>query len=281
LVTSYKAAHPKVPVLWLNKALGLSKQGWYHTHKPAKDRTKTKEQIIEVLGRHSYYGHKRVTKDLKHQGIIVNHKVVFKIMGDWHLLQVRSKKAVPRTTNSNHRLYVYQNEVVNLGPIIPGWVWVSDITYIATAQGWVYLALIMDIGSRRIVGWAISTSMHRQLCIDALQMALAAHTAPKIHHSDRGVQYCSYDYIAIQKEHNILPSMAAVGVSVDNPYAESLNRSIKVEEVYRNSYDTIEDARKAIGAYITCYNTTRLHSSLGYRSPAQYEAHYLETVSMK
>jgi putative transposase len=259
----------------------LSKQGWYHEKKPAKNMAKKKEQIVEVLERHAYYGYKRVTKDLHNQGIEINHKVVFKIMGDWHLLQVRSKKVVPRTTNSNHRLYVYQNEVVNLGPILPGWVWVSDITYIPTKTGWVYLALIMDIGTRRIVGWALSTSMHRQLVIDALLMALKYHTAPKYHHSDRGVQYCSYDYIAIQKANDITPSMAAVGVSVDNPYAESLNRSIKVEEVYRNSYDGIEDARTAIGAYITCYNTTRLHSSLGYRSPAQFEAHYSKTVSMK
>lgn len=200
-------------------------------------------------------------------------------MGEYHLLQVRKKRTVPRTTNSNHNFLVYPNEIKYLGIVLPNRVWVSDITYIPTNKGWCYLALIMDQGSRKIVGWALSTSLHRSLCIEALNMALKDNKPPQYHHSDRGVQYCSYDYIGILKSNNITPSMADTGVSVDNPHAESLNRSIKVEEVYLNYYEDYTDAKVSIAQYILRYNTKRLHSSLGYISPMQFEANYQLIVS--
>jgi putative transposase len=281
VVTSYRKQHPTTPIKWLIEGIKLSRNGWYHQSEPPKDWSVVKVKIEEVLSRHSYYGHKKVTKDLQNQGIKINHKTIYKIMGYYHLLQVRKKRNPPKTTNSKHRLYVYQNEVKFLGEILPSWVWVSDITYIPTNFGWVYLSLVMDVGTRRIVGWALKNSMQRELCMEALTMALKSFSAPKFHHSDRGVQYCSYDYINLEKSHGITPSMADVGVSVDNPFAESLNRSIKVEEVYRNDYETLEDARRCIGNYISGYNTTRLHSSLGYKSPMQFEEFYLRTVSKK
>ena len=221
-----------------------------------------------------YYGYKRVAKQLKKTGDVVNHKRVYKIMGEYHLLQVRKSRKVPRTTNSNHNLLVYTNEVKYLGTVIPGWVWVSDITYVWVGDRWAYLALIMDQASKRIVGWAMDTSMHRSLCIEALNMALEDHKAPRFHHSDRGVQYCSGDYVEILKVHQITPSMADVGMSVDNPYAESLNRSIKVEEVYLHAYESFDEAKSSIQKYIEVYNTKRLHSSIGYMCPAEYEANY-------
>lgn len=200
-------------------------------------------------------------------------------MGDYYLLQVRKSKKVPRTTNSRHNFMVYTNEIKYLGPVVPGWVWVSDVTYIWIGDRWAYLALIMDQGSKKIVGWSLDTSIHRSLCITALNMALHDHRAPQYHHSDRGVQYCSHDYIDILKSKNITPSMADVGVSVDNPYAESLNRSIKVEEVYLHAYESLQEAKESIEKYILVYNTKRLHSSLGYMSPVEYEANYqLESV---
>ena len=239
-----------------------------------------KQKIEKVLIESPYYGYKRVTAELKNQGEVFNHKRIYKIMGEYHLLQVRKSKKVPRTTNSRHNLTVYTNEIKYLGHVLPKWVWVSDITYVWAGTGFAYLALIMDQALKKIVGWAMDTTMHRSLCIEALHMALKNNSAPKYHHSDRGAQYCSYDYIKILKENGITPSMADVGISVDNPYAESLNRSIKVEEVHLHAYESFEEAKDSIEKYILVYNTKRLHSSLGYVSPMTYEANYqLKNIS--
>lgn len=240
-----------------------------------------KDQIEAVLIESPYYGYKRVTKELSRRGIAHNHKRIYKIMGEYHLLQVRKSRKVPHTTNSRHNLLVYANEVQYLGKVLPYHVWVSDVTYVWVGNAWAYLALVMDQGSRKIVGWCLSTSLHRSLCISALTQALEHNQAPVYHHSDRGVQYCSYDYIDILKQHQITPSMASVGMSVDNPYAESLNRSIKVEEVYRNAYESFREAEVSISKYIEVYNTKRLHSSLGYVSPMTYEATYKLTEVSK
>lgn len=273
-VTSYLKDHPKVALEWLLQASGLSKNAWYYTHQVKFEPLEAKQQIESILIESPYYGYKRVAKELKRIGSSINHKRVYKIMGEYHLLQVRKAKTVPRTTNSKHNLLVYANEVKYLEPVVPGWVWVSDVTYVWIGDKWAYLALIMDQGSRRIVGWKLDRSLHRSLCIAALNMALKNHPAPCFHHSDRGVQYCSHDYIEILKEHHITPSMAEVGLSVDNPYAESLNRSIKVEEVYLNAYESLSEAESSIQKYIEVYNNKRLHSSLGYVPPAEYEANY-------
>jgi len=259
----------------------LSRNGWYHQRKKEPDHTPLREKIEAVLTLSPYYGYKRVTKQLKLEGVNWNHKRVYKIMGEYHLLQVRKSKKVPRTTNSRHNLMVYTNEIKYLGTVLPGWVWVSDVTYVWAGKGWAYLALVMDQASKKIVGWAMSTSLHRELCIEAINMGLADNVAPKYHHSDRGVQYCSHDYIDILKANDITPSMADVGISVDNPYAESLNRSIKVEEVYLHAYESFEEAKESIGKYIRVYNETRLHSSIGYMSPMQFEANYQLTCVSK
>lgn len=259
---------------WLLEVSELSRNGWYHKARHKKDTTDIKQKIEAILLKSPYYGYKRVTKELHHQGYKDNHKRIYKIMGEYHLLQVRKAKRPPRTTNSNHNLLVYTNEIKYLGKVLPGWVFVADITYVWVGTGYAYLALIMDQGGKKIVGWSMGTSLHRSLCIEALNMALKDNDPPKYHHSDRGVQYCSYDYIKILKDNNITPSMADTGVSVDNPYAESLNRSIKVEEVYLNAYESFGEAKASIEKYIMVYNTTRLHSSLGYVSPLTYEANY-------
>lgn len=172
--------------------------------------------------------------------------------------------------------YLEKKHVDNLKPAV---VWVSDITYIPVGDTWCYAAIVLDQCTRKVVGWSLATHMRTSLCLEALEMALSDHTAPKFHHSDRGSQYCSGEYQKALKKHPIKPSMADVGVSVDNPFAESFNRSLKVEEVYLNVYESLNEARISIASYITCYNTFRLHSSLGYVPPVEFEANYQMEVS--
>ena len=199
-------------------------------------------------------------------------------MGEFYLIQPRKFRFKPKTTNSNHQLTIYPNQIKDLGTVVPNHVWVSNIIYIAVNNTWCYLALIMDQGSRKIVGWAIQHSMQTELCLEALEMALKNNPTPAYHHSDRGSQYCSREYREVLKKNNIKLSMADVGMSVDNPFAESLNRSLKVEEVYRNDYEDIYSARLNIGKWIDKYNNTRLHSSLGYTSPVKYLVEYYKSA---
>ena len=273
---------PTTTVASLLTACGLSNNGWYYQIKEKVEPLAVKARIESVLTESPYYGYRRVTKELhtEYPHEPINHKHVRKIMGRYYLLQVRRKKFAPKTTDSRHKFVIYTNEIKDLGLILaPGLVWVSDVTYIWIGTKWAYLALVMDQGSRKIVGWCMGMSLHKELCIEALTMALQSNSTPQYHHSDRGVQYCSHEYIRILKENNITPSMADVGMSVDNPYAESLNRSIKVEEVYLHAYESFSEAKESIEKYIMVYNTRRLHSSLGYISPAKFEANYQLSVA--
>ncbi len=264
------------------KAIKLSLNAWYYKPKVIlNNKLEVKAKIEQVLEDAPYYGYKRVTKELKRRGTTINHKRIWKIMGEYYLIQPKKLRYAPKTTNSNHKLIIYPNEVKCLGKVIPGWVWVSDITYIPVGNRWAYLALIMDQGSRKVVGWCLRYSMDVSLCLDALNMALKNNLPPKYHHSDKGSQYCAYVYIGVLKTNEITPSMADVGMSVDNPFAESLNRSVKVEEVYRNSYTDLHSAILNIGTWIDNYNHKRLHSSLGYIPPMEYIENYKQQLTNK
>jgi len=277
-IVAYQKEHPQAKTSWLIEAASLSRNAWYYLAKQTEEPVEMKAKIEAVLLESPYYGYRRVTKELHHQGEVVNHKRIYKIMGSYHLLQQR-KSRKPKTTNSNHTYKVYANEVKYLGEVLPYQVWVADITYIPIGTTWAYLALIMDQAGKKIVGWHLDTSLHRSICIEAFNLALRENKAPQYHHSDRGRQYCSNEYIALLKQNHITPSMADVGMSVDNPYAESLNRSIKVEEVYLNAYESFAEAYESIKKYIEVYNSRRLHSSLGYVSPLTFEANYQLIVS--
>lgn len=271
----------ETPISWKLEAIGLSTNGFYHKkdeQKQAEDQ-KVKQLVESVHLEFPYYGYKRVTKQLNKNNIIINHKKIYRIMGEYYLLQPKKRKKAPKTTNSKHDYVIYTNEVKHLGLVIPGTVWVSDITYVWCGDRWGYVSIVIDQAMKKVVGWSMSTNITKELCIDAIKQALSTHEAPIFHHSDRGSQYCSYEYIGILKENKIIPSMADVGLSVDNPYAESFNRSLKVEEVYFNAYESFEEAKESIEKYITCYNTKRLHSSLGYVPPCEFEANYKLTVS--
>lgn len=273
LVTKHRQ---EAPLQWYLEALTISKTAWYYKEKEVDD-SEVLTKVKEILCEYPYYGYLRMTAALQKYGIVSNHKKTYRIMKEHELLQPKKSNAfTPRTTDSNHNLLIYPNKIATLSPLQPCVVWVSDITYVWVGDRFAYVAIVLDQVSRKVVGWSIGTSMHRQLCIDALEMALKNHTPPTYHHSDRGVQYCSHDYINLLKKHNITPSMAAVGMSVDNPFAESFNRTLKVEEVYLHAYESFAEAQDSIARFIMVYNKTRLHSSLGYISPMEFEARFYQ-----
>jgi putative transposase len=280
LVTQY-LKKKQVAISWLLQAVALSRNAWYYQVLEATINTDTPivEKIKGLLIESPYYGYLRVTAELRRQNQIYNHKRILRIMGESLLIQPRKRRTAPKTTNSNHNYTVYTNEIKYLDVLVPSTVWVADITYIPVGDKWCYAAIVLDQCTRKLVGWSLATHMRTSLCVEALDMALKHNQAPLFHHSDRGGQYCSHEYQAELRNYHIKPSMADVGLSVDNPLAESFNRSLKVEEVYLNVYENVTEARASIAEYIECYNTKRLHSSLGYVPPVEFEANYQMGVS--
>lgn len=234
-----------------------------------------KDRIETVLWSYPYYGNVRVTEELKRNGYAVNKKRIARIMQESGLAQKR-RKCWTKTTDSRHLLPVYPNLVKEIIANHPEHIWVADITYVRLAKGFCYVAIILDVFTKKVVGWSVELHMETSLVIDALNLALCGG-APAYHHSDRGGQYCSYEYTNLLKENGVKISMADTGVSVDNPYAESFNRTLKVEEVYLADYDMITDAKESLKQFIeTVYNKKRLHSSLGYKPPEEFEEEWLK-----
>ena len=223
------------------------------------------------------YGYRRITAALQRAGWEVNRKRVLRLMRADNLLCLR-KRAFVRTTDSDHELPVYPNLARELKPSGLNQLWVADITYIRLALEFVYLAVILDAFSRRVIGWALGRTLEAKLALAALQMAIARGrvTLGLVHHSDRGVQYASKDYVELLTEHAILISMSRRGNPYDNAQAESFIKTLKYEEVYRNEYLDFADARRRIGKFIeSVYNRKRLHSALGYLPPAEFEQQLL------
>lgn len=149
----------------------MSKQAWYHVPQEKTADIAIKTEIVNVLETYPYYGYRRVTAELANQGQAYNHKRILRIMGEYHLIQVPKKRAVPRTTNSNHSFLLYPNVVKDKVAIVPGYIWVADVTYVWVGNRWAYLAIVLDQCTRKVVGWSISLSLQRQLCLGALSMA--------------------------------------------------------------------------------------------------------------
>jgi putative transposase len=235
-------------------------------------------EIREIAGEFSRYGYRRVTKELQRRGKGVNHKRVHRIMKKNALL-VKKKRTTPKTTQSNHDLPRYENLAKEKKVTTPNQVWVSDITYIPLGEGFVYLALIMDLFSRMIVGWELSRGVDTTLTLTALNKAVLLRGTESvkgcIHHSDHGVQYLSGAYIERLQQLGMLPSMGEIGNSYDNAYAESLNKTVKNEEVWINEYGTFEEAYEQIALFVKKYNQRRLHSSIGYVPPIEFEQQQL------
>jgi putative transposase len=222
------------------------------------------------------YGAPRVLRDLRDDGFHVGQKRVARLMRR-EGLEGRAPRRFVRTTDSNHTYPVAPNLLqrqFDVHGVTPNRVWVSDITYIPTHQGWLYLAVVLDLASRRVIGWAMRDSLEAELALSALRMALAARKPEPglIHHSDRGVQYACDAYRARLAAHHVQASMSRTGDCWDNAVAESFFATLELELIARRTWRTHADARQAIFRFIeTWYNRKRRHSTLDYLSPVQYE----------
>jgi transposase InsO family protein len=241
-----------------------------------------KEKIENIISEFEGYGYRRVTKELQRQGMKINHKKVKRIMKENNLLMKKKKRFVV-TTDSTHQFHIYPNLLKEL--IITGinQVWVADITYIRVGDKFIYLAVIMDLYSRKIIGWNIREDLTEELALSALRMALKDRIIPKelIHHSDRGVHYAAISYTNLLKQNSIQISMSRKGNCYDNAAMESFFKTLKREEVNLNDYETVEEAKTRIEYFIEqIYNTRRLHSSIGYKSPINFENSIIASLSV-
>ena len=219
------------------------------------------------------YGYRRITAQLRRDDWVVNRKRVLRIMREDNLLCLRARSFV-RTTDSNHKLPVYPNLARDLKVSGLNQLWVADITYIRLQYEFVYLAVILDAHSRRVIGWSLGKTLEADLAVDALKMAIRRGRGEPglVHHSDRGIQYASRAYTDLLTAHGIRISMSRRGNPYDNAKAESFMKTLKYEEVHRTEYRDFRDAQQQIGRFIeSVYNQKRLHSALGYLPPAEFE----------
>jgi transposase InsO family protein len=255
---------------------GISRAGFYRSRLP-RLATPVEMEIRDALQKAALespaYGYRRIAAELQHRGFDVNHKRVLRMMRQDNLLCIR-RRAFVVTTDSRHNLPVYPNLARTITPTAVNQLWVADITYIRLRAEFIYLAVILDAFSRRVVGWALGRTMEGQLAVAALRMALLdRRPAPGlVHHSDRGVQYAARDYTEVLRQHQVTISMSRKGNPYDNAACESFMKTLKQEEVYRNEYRDFQEARASISEFLErVYNQKRLHSALGYLPPAEFE----------
>jgi putative transposase len=255
----------------------VSRRSFYRSLKerqPTEEEMEVRSAIQTIALEHRRrYGYRRITAELHRRGMQVNHKRVARIMREDNLLGVQPKLFVV-TTNSNHKLEIYLNLASRMKLTGIHQLWVADITYIRLKAEFVYLAVILDRFSRKVVGWALDRILGNRLVVGALEQAIEKRQPSPglVHHSDRGLQYASAEYAAILEKHRMVPSMSRPANPYDNASCESFMKTLKREEIYANKYDDLEHLRANIEEFIEqYYNRQRLHSALGYRSPEEFE----------
>lgn len=271
-------AESKLPIKKACSAFLISKPSYYRW-KNQKDIPDPDRKLMlimqEIASEFPKYGYRRMTKELQRRNLEINHKRVLRIMREEGIL-VRKKRFKPVTTQSNHGLPKYTNLIKNFKPTGLNQAWVSDITFIHLLYEFVYLAVILDLFSRRCIGWALSRNPDSELTLHALNMAIKLRGGVNIkgciHHSDQGVQYAAKSYVERLEQVGMKPSMGEKGNAYENAHVESFIKTIKIEEVYMNEYETIEDVYCNVKQFIEkVYNKKRLHSSIGYKPPIEFE----------
>lgn len=262
------------PMKTLCEVLDVARSSVYYAPRPDEDRS-LRDALIEVAGRWPTYGYRRLTKQLQREGRVVNSKRARKLMHELGIVG-KAPERKPRTTDSSHAYPRFPNLVEELEVTRPEQVWVADITYIRLRKEFVYLAVLMDVFTRRSRGWHLGRGLDQELTLVALRRALEG-SCPEIHHSDQGVQYAATAYIELLTGREVKVSMANVGVPEENGYAERLMRTIKEEEVALSEYEDFSDAWRQLGRFLDdVYNTKCIHSSLGYLTPEEFATEYRE-----
>jgi transposase InsO family protein len=273
------------PLTQLCQMLEVSRSGYYAwCQRPPSQRQQANEVLLEQIqqlrqGRERCYGSPRLTHELRARGHACSENRVARLMQRHHLRAHSRRRFVPRTTDSDHDQPIAPNRLAESAPPRgPNQVWLQDITYVLTAQGWLYLALVMDLWSRRIVGWAMAGHLRSELVLSALQMACQHRHPPKglIVHSDRGVQYASQETRRFLADHDLLASMSRSGNPYDNAWMESAIGKLKSEVLGQELPADHQAAQQQLFAGIECwYNQRRRHSALGYQSPVAFETQFM------
>ena len=256
----------------------VSRAGFYRSlaeQMPVEEEMEVRSAIQRIAVEHRRrYGYRRITAELRRCGMLVNHKRVARIMREDNLLAVQPRAFVV-TTDSHHQLEVYLNLASRMKLTGINQLWVADITYIRLHREFVYLAVILDSFSRKVVGWELDRTLATRLPMAALECAIAERKPPPglVHHSDRGAQYASGDYVTILRKHQMIPSMSRPANPYDNASCESFMKTQKREEIYANDYRDFEHLFRSVEVFIEhYYNRCRLHSALGYRPPEEFES---------
>jgi putative transposase len=255
----------------------VSRAGFYRSlreQEPVEEEMQVRSTIQQIFAEHKRrYGYRRVSAELRRRGMRVNRKRVARLMREDNLLAVQPKSFVV-TTDSDHELEVYLNLASRMKLTGINQLWVADITYIRLQREFVFLAVILDGFSRKVVGWELERTLAARLPLAALEKAIAERKPPPgvVHHSDRGVQYASSAYVGILRKHNMIPSMSRPANPYDNASCESFLKTLKREEIYASEYRDLDHLRENLAAFIDhYYNRVRLHSALGYQPPEEFE----------
>jgi transposase InsO family protein len=256
---------------------GVSRAGFYRSllqQQPAEEDMEIRSAIQNIFAEHKRrYGYRRVSQELRRHGMLVNHKRVARLMREDNLLAVQPKAFVV-TTNTDHGLEVYLNLASRMTLTGVNQLWVADITYIRVSREFVFLAVILDGFSRKVVGWELDRTLAARLPMAALGKALAERKPPPgaVHHSDRGIQYACVAYVGLLRKHGMIPSMSRPANPYDNASCESFMKTLKREEIYVSQYRDLDHLRENIAEFIdSYYNRVRLHSALGYKPPEEFE----------